>query len=127
MSHHMIHGYTWVVFPDPFAMGDSDGTDPGHPFRSRPGEVAAPGEVLHFRPLNAADSGVANEQREPSYLVVTNSQFHPKVCQGWESEPANLSDRFKTSDGKVRMVRIIQQHKKRYGDLMECEFRIEDN
>jgi hypothetical protein len=125
MSHKLIHGYTWLVFPDPFAIGDSDSCDPGHPFCSRPGEIAPPGEVIHFRAVNPADAGVCNEKRDPSYLVVTNSQFHPKVSQGWESEPANLTDKFKTGDGKLRMIRVIQQHHKRFGDLMECELRVE--
>lgn len=125
MSHQLIHGYPWLVFHDAFAMDAMDPNALVHPFGSRPGENAAPGEVIHFRPVNPADAGVNNEKREPSYLVVTNSQFHPKLSQGWDSEPANLTDKFKTSDGKVRMIRIIQQHHKRWGDLLECELRIE--
>src|SRR5262249_47914 len=124
MAHRTIHGFAWYATPDIFA---EEVPDPGHPFCSCPGEIATPEEVIYFRPFDPADAGVDNERRTPAYLVISKTQLHPRLCKGWESEPAALSDKFKTADGKVRMVRVVHQHHRHAGKLLECELRVEGN
>jgi hypothetical protein len=48
------------------------------------------------------------------------------LCPGWECDPAVLTERFKTEDGKVRMLRIVELHHRHRGDLLECELKVED-
>src|SRR5262249_13233733 len=105
---------------------NAEAADPGHPFSSCPGEVLAPPEVVYFRAANPADAGFRNEHHDHAYLVMTKTQLHPKVSNGWESEPAFLPDKFKTKDGKVRMVRIVEMHKSRHGEVMECELKVDE-
>jgi hypothetical protein len=126
MSQKLVHGYAWYTYPDVFGLDAKDATDPGHPFASCPGEVHAPPEVIYFRPVQPADTGVRNEPRDHSYLVMTKTQLHPMMCKGWEADPAVLTDKFKTQDGKVKIVRIVELHHRRAGDLMECEIKVED-
>ena len=53
--------------------------------------------------------------------------LHPRVCKGWDSDPAVLTEKFKTDDGKVKMLRIVGvHHRHNRGDLMECELKIEE-
>jgi hypothetical protein len=127
MSQKLIHGYAWYTYPDVFGLDPKDLTDPGHPFASGPGQVRAPAEVLYYRPVRAADTGVRNELRDHSYLVMTKTQLHPLVCKGWEADPAILTDKFKSEDGKAKIVRIVELHHRRAGDIMECELKVEEN
>jgi hypothetical protein len=127
MPQKVLHGFAWFAYPDLFGVEDESAVDPGHPFSERPGQVAAPPEVIYFRPASPKDAGVANEQRAHSYLVLTKTQLHPKLCRGWDSEPAVLTDKFKTEDNKVKLVRIVQQHHRHSGKLLECELKIEEN
>jgi hypothetical protein len=126
MSQKLVHGYAWYTYPDVFGLDPKDAGDPGHPFASGRGEVRAPAEVVYFRPVLATDSGLRNERHDPSYLVLTKTQLHPVLSKGWESDPAVLSEKFQTADGKVRMVRIVELHHRRAGDVMECELRVQE-
>jgi hypothetical protein len=126
MSQKMIHGFAWCTYPDVFGLEETGAGDPGHPFASTPGKLQVPEEVLYYRPANPADTGLYNEHRDNTYLVLTKMQHHPRLCPGWESEPAALAGNFKTADGKVRLTRIVQHHKRHSGDLLECEFKIDD-
>jgi hypothetical protein len=122
----MIHGFAWYTYPDLFVVDSTDVADPGHPFAFQPGEVRTPAEVVYFRPARTADDGIRNESRAHSYLVLTKTQLRPRVTNGWESDPAVLSDKYKTEDGKVRMLRIVQLHHRHSGDLLECELKVEE-
>jgi hypothetical protein len=126
MPQKVVHGYAWYTFPDVFGLETADVPDPGHPFSSRPGEVAAPPEVIYCRPANPGDSGLRNEHHSYSYLVLTKTQHHPKLPNGWDSEPANLTGDYKTHDGKVKMVRIVDLHRRHSGNLLECELKVDD-
>jgi hypothetical protein len=126
MPHKIVHGFAWYAYPEVFGLEAEEAPDPGHPFAPRPGEVLAPAEVVYFRPAHPADAGVGNEHRPHSYLVLTKTQLHPKVGKGWDSDPAALTDKFKTEDGKVKMARIVQLHHRHVGDLLECELRVEE-
>jgi hypothetical protein len=125
MSQQMVHGFVWYAFPDVFGLEDDAPADAGHPFTAAPGKIQVPEEVLYYRPANPADTGVLNEKRSQMYLVVTRMQHHPRCCPGWESEPAALAGNFKTADGKVKLTKIVQHHKRHAGDLLECELKIE--
>jgi hypothetical protein len=125
MSQQMVKGFVWCTFPDVLGLDDDAATEPGHPFTPSPGKVQVPEEVLYYRPANPADSGFFNEKRANTYLVVTKMQHHPRCCPGWESEPAVLAGNFKTADGKVKLTKIVQHHKRHAGDLLECELKIE--
>ena len=126
MLNRVIHGFAWYTYPDVFGLEDAEAADPGHPFSSRPGEVLAPPEVVYFRAASPADAGCRNEKHDHAYLVMTKTQLHPKVSNGWESEPAALTDKYKTEDGKVRMVRIVEMHHSRHGEVMECELKVDE-
>src|SRR5262249_371338 len=123
MSQKMVHGFVWYTFPDTFGLEDEEAADPGHPFTPSPGKVQVPEEVLYYRPKNPADTGLFNELRANTYLVVTKMQHHPRCCPGWESEPAVLDGKYKTADGKVKLTKIVQHHKRHAGDLLECELK----
>jgi hypothetical protein len=128
MSQKVLHAFAWYTYPDVFGLEeDVEAADPGHPFSASPGKVAPPDEVVYYRPVDPADTGVHNEKRANAYLVLSKTQHHPRVSPGWESEPASLTDKFKTADGKVRMGRIVQHHKRHSGDLLEVELKIEEN
>jgi hypothetical protein len=127
MSNKLVHGYAWVTYPDVFGLEPTEKTDPGHPFAFGPGGVSTPAEVVFYRPASTADAGVRNEFHPNSYLVLTKNQLHPRVSTGWESDPAVLTENFKSEDGKVKMLRIIGvHHRNRAGDLMECEMKVEE-
>jgi hypothetical protein len=126
MLAKVVHGFAWYTYPDLFGLEDTESADPGHPFSARPGEVVAPPEVLYFRAANPADAGCRNEPHDHAFLVMTKTQLHPKVSNGWESEPAFLTDKFKSEDGKARITKIVAQHRTRHGEVMECELRIEE-
>jgi hypothetical protein len=126
MVSKVVHGYAWYTYPDVFGREDEEAADPGHPFASRPGEVATPPEVVYFRATSPADAGLRNEHHAHAFLVMTKTQLHPKVNNGWESEPAYLTDKFKTEDGKVRMVKIVEMHRGRHGEVMECELKVDE-
>jgi hypothetical protein len=121
-----VHGYAWYAYPDVFGLDPTEMGDPGHPFTFAPGAVTAPTEVVYYRPASSSDAGVRNEYHPNSYLVLTKTQSHPRVCNGWDSDPAMLTEKFKTDDGKVKMLRIIEIHHRHRGDLMECELKIEE-
>jgi hypothetical protein len=125
MSQQMVHGFVWCTFPDIFGLDDDAPVDVGHPFTPPAGKVQVPEEVIYYRPANPADSGLLNEKRANTYLVVTKMQHHPRCCPGWDSEPAVLTGNFKTADGKVKLTKIVQHHKRHAGDLLECELKIE--
>ena len=126
MSQKLVRGFVWYTFPDTFGLEDEEAaTDPGHPFATSTGKVQLPEEVLYYRPTNPADTGVFNEQRASTYLVVTKMQHHPRCCNGWDSEPAVLGEKFKTADGAVKLTKIVQKHKRHAGELLECELKIE--
>jgi hypothetical protein len=127
MAQKLVHGYAWYTYPDVFGLDAQDAADPGHPFAFAPGGVRAPAEVVFFRPVFPADTGVRNEHRDHSYLVLTKTPLHPVVCKGWESDPAVLTEKFKTEDNKAKMVRIVELHHRRAGDIMECELKVEEN
>jgi hypothetical protein len=127
MSQKLVHGYAWYTYPDVFGLDAADATNPGHPFSSGPGEVHAPAEVVYFRPVCPTDAGLRNELRDHSYLVLTRTQLHPMMSKGWESDPAMLSEKFQSADGKVRMVRIVELHHRRAGDIMECELKVQES
>ena len=127
MSQKVIHGYAWYTYPDVFGFDGQDAPDPGHPFAFAPGEVHPPAEVVFFRPVFPADAGVRNERRDHSYLVLTKTQLHPMMSRGWESDPAVLSEKFQSGDGKVKMFRIVELHHRRAGDLLECELKVDEN
>jgi hypothetical protein len=127
MSNRLVHGYAWLTYPDVFGLEETEAADPGHPFAFGPGEVSAPAEVVYFRPASSADAGFQNECQPHSFLVLTKTQLHPRVTKGWESDPAMLTEKFKTEDGKVKMLRIVCVHNRsRAGGLMECELKIEE-
>jgi hypothetical protein len=126
MSNRLVHGYAWLTYPDVFGLDVTDVADPGHPFAFGPGEVSAPAEVVYFRPANSADVGLKNECQPHSYLVLTKTPLHPKVTKGWDSDPAMLTEKFKTDDGKVKMLGIVGLHRRNRGDLLECELKIEE-
>ncbi len=119
MSNRLVHGFAWYTFPDVFGLDVTEVADPGHPFSFGPGEVSAPAEVVYFRPAKSGDAGVRNEIHPHSYLVLTKTQLHPRVSRGWDSDPAILTEKFKTEDGKVKMLRIVgMHHRPTRGDLM---------
>jgi len=126
MAQKVLHGFAWYTYPDVFGAEDESNADPGHPFGSPVGEVSVPEEVLYYRPTQSTDAGVRNAQRDNAYLVLSKTQFHPRLCNGWESEPAALADTFKTGDGKVRMVKVVQVHHRHSGDLIECELKVDE-
>jgi hypothetical protein len=126
MSSRLVHGYAWLTHPDVFGLDTTDVADPGHPFAFDPGQVKAPPEVVYFRPAHSGDTGFNNELQPHSYLVLTKTQLHPKVSNGWDSDPAILSEKFKTEDGKVKMLRIVGMHHRHRGDLLECELSVND-
>jgi hypothetical protein len=126
MSDRLVHGFAWYAHPDVFALDTTEITDPGHPFAFSPGEVKAPVEVVYFRPVHEADAGVRNEHQTHSYLILTKTPLHPRLCNGWDSDPAVLTDKFKTEDGKVNMFRIVEVHRRHVGDLMECELKVDE-
>jgi hypothetical protein len=126
MSQKVVRGFAWFTYFEVFGLEDEEAADPGHPFASPSGQVVPPEEVLYFRPTTPADSELSNPQRTSAYLVLSKTQHHPRVGQGWESEPAILGDKFKTGDGKVKMGKIVQHHKRHAGDLLECELKIEE-
>jgi hypothetical protein len=126
MSQQVLRGYAWYAYPEVFGLEDERPSEPGHPFTSPSGEVRPPDEVVYFRTTDPADAGVHNARRDQSFLVLSRTPFHPRLGEGWESEPAALTDKFKTKDGKVRMARIIQTHKRHAGDLIECELKAEE-
>src|SRR5262249_38114319 len=99
MSQKMLHGFAWYTYFEVFGLESEDTAAPGHPFASSPGNVAPPEEVLYFRRVNPADAGCFNQHRDHAYLVLSKTQHHPRVCPGWESEPAVLAGNFKTEDG----------------------------
>jgi hypothetical protein len=122
----VLHGFAWFSYPDFFGLEEDAPADPGHPFGSpSDGKIKVPEEVLYYRAANPADTGVQNEPRTHSYLVLSRTQHHPRLANGWESEPAKLTDKFKTQDGKVKLVKIVQLHKRHSGDLIECEWKLE--
>lgn len=127
MSQKVLHGFAWYTYPDVFGAEPETLGDPGHPFASPAGDVRIPEEVVYYRPTQPADAGVRNPQRDHSYLVLSATQFHPRLGNGWESEPATLTDTFKTADGKVRMVKVVQIHHRHSGDLMECELKVDED
>jgi hypothetical protein len=127
MTQKVVHGFAWYTYPDIFGIEDEEVADPGHPFAPAPGKIHVPEEVVYFRLAIAADSGLHNEQRSNSYLVLSKTQHHPRVCNGWDSEPAVLTDKFKSQDGKVKMARIVQHHKRHSGDLLECELKVDSD
>src|SRR5437870_8419545 len=88
MAHQVVRGFAWYTYPDLFGVEDESTVEPGHPFSARMGEVVAPSEVVYFRPAHPADAGLGNERRAHSYLIFTRTSLHPKICNGWESEPA---------------------------------------
>jgi len=124
MPSRLVKGFAWYAYPDVFGLDTTELADPGHPFAFSPGEVKAPVEVVYFRPTHKADTGVHNEHQTHSYLVLTKTPLHPRVCKGWDSDPAVLTDKFKTQDGKVRMSRIVAIHNRHMGDLVECELSV---
>jgi hypothetical protein len=126
MSNKILHGFAWFTYPDVLGLEDGESADPGHPFIPRPGPVVVPDEVVYFRPIDPDDAGIGNVPRAHSYLVLTKTQHHPRVESGWESDPAALSDKFKTQDGKVKMARIVALHHRHAGDLVECDWKIEE-
>jgi hypothetical protein len=126
MAQKVLHGFAWYTYPDVFGADPESIDVPSHPFTSPAGDVRIPEEVLYFRPTNSADAGVRNLQRDHSYLVLSKTQFHPRLCDGWESEPAALTDTFKTGDGKVRLVKVVQVHHRHSGELMECELKVDE-
>jgi hypothetical protein len=127
MSQKLVHGYAWYTYPDVFGLDASDATDPGHPFAIGAGQVRAPADVLFFRPVRPTDTGIRNEQRDHAYLVLTKTPLHPQVSKGWESDPALLTEKFKSEDSKAKMVRIVELHHRRAGDIMECELKVEES
>jgi hypothetical protein len=126
MPNKLVKGFAWVAFPDVFGLDVTEVADPGHPFAFSAGQVSAPPEVVYFRPACSGDAGVNNEFHPHSYLVLTKTQLHPKVCNGWDSDPAMLTEKYKTEDGKVKMLRVIGLHHRNRGDLVECELKIEE-
>jgi hypothetical protein len=126
MSNRLVRGFAWYTYPDLFGLDAPDNADHGHPFAFRPGEVKTPAEVVFCRPATSSDAGIQNEARANAFLVMTKTQLHPMVCQGWESDPAVLTEKFKTDDGKVKMLRIVQLHHRHRGDLLECELKVEE-
>lgn len=127
MSLKTVHGFAWFVCPDTFGL-ESDEVevkDPGQPFGSNDGAMQMPPEVLFFRPIDPNDAGIRNEKRGHSYLVLTKLQLHPRLNSGWEAEPAGLTDKFKTSDGQVKMAKMVQVHRRHVGELLECELSFE--
>jgi hypothetical protein len=126
MSNRLVRGFAWYTYPDVFGLAAENDADPGHPFGFSPGEVKTPAEVVFFRPARAADAGIHNEARANAYLVMTKTQLHPMVCQGWDSDPAVLTEKYKSDDGKVKMLRIVQLHHRHRGDLLECELKVEE-
>ena len=125
MSQKIVHGYAWIAYPDALGLDPDEISDPGHPFEARPGELRTPEEVLYYRRVDPKDSGVVNPPHAHSYLVMTKMQHHPRLAGGWESDPATLTDKFKSADGKVKMSRMVHVHHRHAGDLMECELSVE--
>jgi hypothetical protein len=127
MSSRLIRGFAWYTYPEFFGFDDAEVTNPGHPFAlGATGEVKTPAEVVYFRATSAADTGTRNEIRAHSFWVLTKTQLRPLVSRGWDSDPAVLTDKFKTEDGTVRMVRVVELHHRHAGDLMECEFKVDE-
>ena len=120
-----LRGFAWYAFPDPLGAETAAGTDPGHPFANGLGGIRAPEEIIYFKRINAADTGVNHEPQDHGYLVLSSSRHHPRLASGWESEPARLTEKFQTQDGKVKMLRVIQVHHRHAGDLVECELKVE--
>jgi hypothetical protein len=127
MNRRLVRGFVWYTYPSFLGVEDEAPADPGHPFARSTGAVQAPTEVLYFRPAIPADTGLFNVQHNNAYLIVTRTQHHPIVHDSWESEPAVLGDTFKTGDGKLKMGRIVQHHKRHAGDLLECELKLEED
>jgi hypothetical protein len=126
MSHKIVHGFAWIAYPDTFGLETEEATDPGHPFQFGSSEVKTPEEVLYYRALDPSDAGIRNTSHTHAYLMLTKLQLHPRLSSGWESEPATLTDKFKTGDGKVKMAKMVQTHRRHAGDLLECELSIEE-
>jgi hypothetical protein len=122
----MVRGYAWLAFPDEFIFGIDLVVDPGHPFGAPDGRVVVPEEVLYHRLVDPSDVGVCNPPRALTYLVMSRMQHHPRLSKGWESEPAMLTDKFRTADGKVRLARVIQYHHRHSGELIECELQVDE-
>jgi hypothetical protein len=123
----MIRGFAWYAYHEFFGLEDEEEpAEPGHPFTPPSGKAHVPEEVLYYRPVDQADSGFFNPYRANTYLIVTRTQHHPRVCPGWESEPAVLGDKYKSADGKLKLAKIVQHHKRHAGDLLECELKLED-
>src|SRR5437763_1481256 len=95
MNRKVIHGFVWYTYPFFLGLDDEAPADPGHPFAASHGAVHAPVEVIYHRPSTPADTGLFNVPHDHAYLVVTKTQHHPIVHDGWESEPAVLGDTFK--------------------------------
>jgi hypothetical protein len=126
MAFKVLHGFAWYAYPDTFGFDEgAEAPDPGHPFADGQGGVKDPPEVIYYFPLDAADSGVRNELRPNAYLVLTKTQLHPLTSRSWESEPAVLAEGFKTADSRIKLTRIVQNHRRHTGDLLEIELRIE--
>ena len=125
MSQRIVRGYVWFAYPDALGLDLEEITDPGHPFATPSGDIKAPEEVLYFRPIDPRDAGIRNEAKSHAYLVITKTQHHPRLTPGWESDPAGLTDKFRTADGRMKMSRMIQVHRRHAGDLVECEMAIE--
>lgn len=122
---YKMHGFAWYAYPDVFGDETTEATEPGHPFDNGHGGVSAANEVLYFKRIHDDDAGVLNEKRDHGFFVLTRTQLHPKLANGWESEPANVTEGFKTHDGKARLIRLIARHRRHVGELVECEMRIE--
>jgi hypothetical protein len=126
---YKLHGFAWYAYPDVLELAEGGANeaaaDPGHPFANGKGGVHAPVEVVYFKRTKPGDLGVLNEHRDNGWLVLTSTQLHPKLCRGWESEPAVLSDTYKSEDGKVKMIQILHKHKRHMGELIECDLKVE--
>src|SRR4051812_13194345 len=105
MSNNVIHGFAWFTYPATFGLEDDDAVDPGHPFASSSGSMLVPDEVLYHRPVQQDDAGILNPRQANSYLVLTRTLHHPRVCDGWDSDPAALTGTFKSADGRVKITR----------------------
>ena len=122
---YKLLGFAWYAYPDDFGGEAGADSDPGHPFANATGGVTAEQEVLYFKRVNPEDVGISNRRRDHAFLILTRTQLHPKLAQGWESEAAVLTEGFKTHDGKVRMTRLLARHQRHAGVLVECELRVE--
>jgi hypothetical protein len=126
MHARIVRGYAWLAFPDEFVFGIDLVVDPGHPFGTPDGRVVVADEVLYHRLIHPSDTGVCNPPRVLTYLVMTRMQHHPRLCKGWESEPAVLTDKYRSADGRVRLTRVLHYHHRHVGELMECELKVEE-